>query len=215
MGWFPASSTREQYSGRTTQRCKQNTLCPLRRVARKKMTRYSGKVHVTIQSPPKLPLGAWEYVQSLWNVTEELFFHEKILNCGRGARGVEEANIFPISKLEKRMHSWDHRPITSTLITDNKEDMVINRLVGTVKGARTTGSGSISFKKKQRVFSLCLVNSLCWVLATQGLMKSCTWTSGANSTSVSDLSLPPSFPLQPGMELSFSYPCALDEITVQ
>jgi len=54
----PASSTREQYSGRTTQRCKQNTLCPLRRVARKKMTRYSGKVHVTIQSPPKLPLGA-------------------------------------------------------------------------------------------------------------------------------------------------------------
>ena len=97
-------------------------------------------------------MGAWEYVQGLWNVTEDSFFHEKILNCGRGARGVEEANIFPISKLEKRMHSWDQRPITSTLITDSKEDVIINRLVGTVKGARTTRSGSISFKKEAACF---------------------------------------------------------------
>ena len=50
MGWFPSASTREQYSGWTTQRCEQNPLCPWRGVARKKVIRSSGKAQVTTQS---------------------------------------------------------------------------------------------------------------------------------------------------------------------
>lgn len=53
------------------------------------------------------------------------------------------------------MHSQDQRPITSTLITDSKEDVIINRLVGTVKGARTTNPAQL-VSKGSSMFSLCV-----------------------------------------------------------
>lgn len=60
------------------------------------------------RSPPEGKLGAREHRQSREGRLEEPLFHEKRLTCGRGARWVEEANLFPISKLEK---GWIPKPM--------------------------------------------------------------------------------------------------------
>lgn len=58
-------------------------------------------------------------------------------------------------KIGKRINSGDNGPIRSTLIADNNEEVIINRLVSTSKGATIARPGSIS-STKSSMFPLCV-----------------------------------------------------------
>lgn len=97
-------------------------------------------------------------------------------------------------KIGKRMNSRNNGPISSTVTTDNNEEVIINSPMNTLKDEASWDVVQL-VSRRQYVFSLCLVNSLCWVLVTYRLMKNHTWThkghSNFASDNILDFALPP------------------------
>lgn len=103
-------------------------LCPLRGVTRKKRSEALGKCKTS--DPQKLQLRAWEYVQNMWRCDRRDIFPWENTELWERSQVSGGGKYFSNFKIGKRMNSWDEGPISSTLITDNNEEVIINRLMG-------------------------------------------------------------------------------------